>query len=44
MVMMPVATAALKQLPKQLIPHRAAVDNTMKMTGRQKAKESDIGR
>ncbi len=31
MVMMPVATAALNQLPKQLIPHGAAVDNTMKM-------------
>lgn len=31
MVMMPVATSALNQLPKQLIPHGAAVDNTMKM-------------
>lgn len=31
MVMMPVATAALNQLPKRLIPHGAAVDNTMKM-------------
>lgn len=31
MVMMPVATAALNQLPKQLIPHGAAMDNTMKM-------------
>ncbi|MGG5255394.1 DHA2 family efflux MFS transporter permease subunit [Neobacillus sp. SM06] len=31
MVMMPVATAALNQLPKQLIAHGAAMDNTMKM-------------
>ncbi|MBP3950975.1 MDR family MFS transporter [Bacillus suaedae] len=31
MVMMPVATAALNQLPKHLIPHGAAMDNTMKM-------------
>nr|WP_263326441.1 DHA2 family efflux MFS transporter permease subunit [Neobacillus sp. Marseille-Q6967] len=31
MVMMPVATAALNQLPKRLIPHGAAMDNTMKM-------------
>ncbi|WP_251554649.1 DHA2 family efflux MFS transporter permease subunit [Neobacillus muris] len=31
MVMMPAATAALNQLPKQLIPHGAAMDNTMKM-------------
>ncbi|MBI0577234.1 multidrug efflux MFS transporter [Neobacillus cucumis] len=31
MVMMPVATSALNQLPKQLIPHGAAMDNTMKM-------------
>lgn len=29
--MMPVATAALNQLPKRLIPHGAAMDNTMKM-------------
>ncbi|MDN3016442.1 DHA2 family efflux MFS transporter permease subunit [Paenibacillus sp. BSR1-1] len=31
MTMMPVATAALNQLPKRLIPHGAAMDNTMKM-------------
>ncbi|MCK0473124.1 MDR family MFS transporter [Halalkalibacter sp. APA_J-10(15)] len=31
MVMMPVATAALNQIPKRLIPHGAAMDNTMKM-------------
>ncbi|WP_141770568.1 DHA2 family efflux MFS transporter permease subunit [Bacillus sp. MUM 116] len=31
MVMMPVATSALNQLPKRLIPHGAAMDNTMKM-------------
>jgi EmrB/QacA subfamily drug resistance transporter len=31
MVMMPVATAALNQLPKHLLPHGAAMDNTMKM-------------
>jgi EmrB/QacA subfamily drug resistance transporter len=31
MVMMPVATAALNQLPKRLISHGAAMDNTMKM-------------
>ncbi|MBS4216516.1 MULTISPECIES: DHA2 family efflux MFS transporter permease subunit [Neobacillus] len=31
MVMMPAATAALNQLPKRLIPHGAAMDNTMKM-------------
>ncbi|WHY03211.1 DHA2 family efflux MFS transporter permease subunit [Neobacillus sp. DY30] len=31
MVMMPVPTAALNQLPKRLIPHGAAMDNTMKM-------------
>lgn len=31
MVMMPVATAGLNQLPKRLIPHGAAMDNTMKM-------------
>ncbi|MFC3884549.1 DHA2 family efflux MFS transporter permease subunit [Bacillus songklensis] len=31
MVMMPVSTAALNQLPKRLIPHGAAMDNTMKM-------------
>lgn len=31
MVMMPVATAALNQLPKRLIPHGAAMDNTLKM-------------
>ncbi len=31
MVMMPVATAALNQLPRHLISHGAAMDNTMKM-------------
>jgi EmrB/QacA subfamily drug resistance transporter len=31
MVMMPVQTAALNQLPKRLIPHGAAMDNTMRM-------------
>ncbi|OLS34498.1 DHA2 family efflux MFS transporter permease subunit [Bacillus sp. MRMR6] len=31
MVMMPVATAALNQLPKRLLSHGAAMDNTMKM-------------
>ncbi|WP_062046580.1 MDR family MFS transporter [Bacillus sp. JCM 19034] len=31
MVMMPVATAALNQIPKKLIPHGAAMDNTMRM-------------
>ncbi|WP_419887781.1 DHA2 family efflux MFS transporter permease subunit [Neobacillus niacini] len=31
MVMMPVSTAALNQLPKRLISHGAAMDNTMKM-------------
>ncbi|WP_042460603.1 MDR family MFS transporter [Neobacillus dielmonensis] len=31
MVMMPAATAALNQLPRRLIPHGAAMDNTMKM-------------
>ncbi|WP_462411762.1 DHA2 family efflux MFS transporter permease subunit [Neobacillus sp. Marseille-QA0830] len=31
MVMMPAATAALNQLPKRLIAHGAAMDNTMKM-------------
>jgi EmrB/QacA subfamily drug resistance transporter len=31
MVMMPVATAGLNKLPKRLIPHGAAMDNTMKM-------------
>lgn len=31
MVMMPVSTAALNKLPKRLIPHGAAMDNTMKM-------------
>ncbi|MBD8067860.1 MDR family MFS transporter [Bacillus sp. PS06] len=31
MVMMPVQTAALNQLPKHLIPHGAAMDNTMRM-------------
>ncbi|UOE96176.1 MDR family MFS transporter [Alkalihalobacillus sp. LMS39] len=31
MVMMPVATAALNQLPNRLIPHGAAMDNTMRM-------------
>lgn len=30
MVLMPVATAALNQLPTHLIPHGAAMDNTMK--------------
>jgi len=31
MVMMPVATAGLNKLPKRLIAHGAAMDNTMKM-------------
>ncbi|WNB92614.1 DHA2 family efflux MFS transporter permease subunit [Bacillus sp. NEB1478] len=31
MVMMPVATAGLNRLPERLIPHGAAMDNTMKM-------------
>ncbi|MBM7603031.1 EmrB/QacA subfamily drug resistance transporter [Metabacillus crassostreae] len=31
MVLMPVQTAALNQLPKRLIPHGAAMDNTMRM-------------
>lgn len=31
MVMMPVATAGINELPKRLIPHGAAMDNTMKM-------------
>ncbi|MBN3554128.1 DHA2 family efflux MFS transporter permease subunit [Fictibacillus nanhaiensis] len=31
MVMMPVATAGLNRLPQRLIPHGAAMDNTMKM-------------
>lgn len=31
MVMMPAATAGLNQLPKRLIPHGAAMDNTMRM-------------
>ncbi|MEH7109050.1 MDR family MFS transporter [Bacillus sp. JJ1764] len=31
MTMMPVATSALNQLPKRLLPHGAAMDNTMKM-------------
>ncbi|MBM7571232.1 DHA2 family efflux MFS transporter permease subunit [Aquibacillus albus] len=31
MVLMPVATAALNQLPKHLLPHGAAMDNTMRM-------------
>ena len=31
MVMMPVATAGLNRLPKRLIAHGAAMDNTMKM-------------
>ncbi|MFC0470377.1 DHA2 family efflux MFS transporter permease subunit [Halalkalibacter kiskunsagensis] len=31
MVMMPIQTAALNQLPKRLIPHGAAMDNTMRM-------------
>ncbi|MDQ0229974.1 MDR family MFS transporter [Metabacillus malikii] len=31
MVMMPVQTAALNQLPTRLIPHGAAMDNTMRM-------------
>ncbi|KGR89523.1 multidrug MFS transporter [Ureibacillus massiliensis 4400831 = CIP 108448 = CCUG 49529] len=30
MVMMPIATAALNQLPNRLIPHGAAMDNTMR--------------
>ncbi|MEQ6378473.1 MDR family MFS transporter [Bacillaceae bacterium S4-13-56] len=30
MVIMPVATAGLNQLPKRLIPHGAAMDNTMR--------------
>ncbi|WP_138415997.1 DHA2 family efflux MFS transporter permease subunit [Aquibacillus sediminis] len=30
MVMMPIATAGLNQLPKRLLPHGAAMDNTMK--------------
>ncbi|WP_407269976.1 MDR family MFS transporter [Radiobacillus sp. PE A8.2] len=30
MVMMPIATAGLNQLPKKLIPHGAAMDNTMR--------------
>ncbi|RLL43763.1 DHA2 family efflux MFS transporter permease subunit [Oceanobacillus piezotolerans] len=30
MVMMPIATAALNQLPKRLLPHGAAMDNTMR--------------
>lgn len=31
MVLMPMATAGLNQLPKRLIPHGAAMDNTMRM-------------
>ncbi|MDT8859715.1 DHA2 family efflux MFS transporter permease subunit [Alkalihalobacillus sp. MEB130] len=31
MVLMPIQTAALNQLPKRLIPHGAAMDNTMRM-------------
>ncbi|WP_226036834.1 MDR family MFS transporter [Aquibacillus saliphilus] len=31
MVLMPIATAGLNQLPKRLIPHGAAMDNTMRM-------------
>lgn len=31
MVMMPASTAGLNQLPKRLIPHGAAMDNTMRM-------------
>ncbi|WP_409300765.1 DHA2 family efflux MFS transporter permease subunit [Peribacillus sp. SCS-155] len=31
LVMMPVSTAALNLLPKRLLPHGAAMDNTMKM-------------
>lgn len=31
LVLMPVATAGLNQLPKRLIPHGAAMDNTMRM-------------
>ncbi|RCW73166.1 MDR family MFS transporter [Saliterribacillus persicus] len=31
MVMMPIATAGLNQLPKRLIAHGAAMDNTMRM-------------
>lgn len=30
MVMMPIATAGLNQLPKRLIPHGTAMDNTMR--------------
>ncbi|WP_145524046.1 MDR family MFS transporter [Virgibacillus sp. SK37] len=33
MVMMPISTAALNQLPKRLIPHGAAMDNTMRQVG-----------
>ncbi|KMK77729.1 DHA2 family efflux MFS transporter permease subunit [Alkalihalobacillus pseudalcaliphilus] len=32
LIMMPIQTAALNQLPKRLIPHGAAVDGTMRMT------------
>ncbi|MCT1902703.1 MDR family MFS transporter [Oceanobacillus sojae] len=31
MIMMPIQTAALNQLPKELIPHGAALDGTMRM-------------
>lgn len=31
MILMPIQTAALNQLPKRLIPHGAAMDNTMRM-------------
>ncbi|MED4475362.1 MDR family MFS transporter [Oceanobacillus caeni] len=33
MVMMPISTAALNQLPKRLIPHGAAMDNTIRQVG-----------
>ncbi|KGA95562.1 multidrug MFS transporter [Alkalihalobacillus alcalophilus ATCC 27647 = CGMCC 1.3604] len=32
LIMMPIQTAALNQLPKRLIPHGAAMDGTMRMT------------
>ncbi|KYG30488.1 DHA2 family efflux MFS transporter permease subunit [Alkalihalobacillus trypoxylicola] len=32
LIMMPIQTAALNQLPKELIPHGAAMDGTMRMT------------
>ncbi|MFC0557619.1 DHA2 family efflux MFS transporter permease subunit [Halalkalibacter alkalisediminis] len=31
MILMPIQTAALNQVPKRLIPHGAAMDNTMRM-------------